>query len=257
MFKNSFSFSGRITRTEFGVSYVIAMSYLVFVLIIAQWLEVSEFMILPPLIAMFWFLYAQGAKRCHDMGRSGYYQLIPFYFFAMIIGESQNKTNRYGPNPKLVELQESLSDSSEEIEKFIFPKERELKILASEIITSVLLSILSIAIFRDVLALDYWFLNVTFSILLMAGYYLALLFYKKRVGLFQWGKFFIFHRALFCVVFFILNLAYMIYSHNITEFTFLLIGSGLFEIFSLFTLTFLPFLIFKTAITSNPSPVEV
>lgn len=34
------------------------------------------------LVPYCWFIWAQGAKRCHDRGNSGWYQIIPFYGFG-------------------------------------------------------------------------------------------------------------------------------------------------------------------------------
>lgn len=47
------------------------------------------------MIPAIFFLLAQGAKRCHDRGNSGFYQIIPFYGLWMLFAESN-----YGPNPK-------------------------------------------------------------------------------------------------------------------------------------------------------------
>jgi uncharacterized membrane protein YhaH (DUF805 family) len=43
---------------------------------------------------------AQGAKRCHDRGNSGWYLLIPFYVFWMLFADSDIGANEYGLNPK-------------------------------------------------------------------------------------------------------------------------------------------------------------
>ncbi|MDR0798218.1 MAG: DUF805 domain-containing protein, partial [Dysgonamonadaceae bacterium] len=47
-----------------------------------------------------WFLWAQGAKRCHDRDRTGWYQMIPFYFLWLIFADGEYGENDYGPNPK-------------------------------------------------------------------------------------------------------------------------------------------------------------
>ena len=52
------------------------------------------------LFPMIWILYAQGAKRCHDRGNSGWFQIIPFYVFWMIFAEGESNTNQYGESPK-------------------------------------------------------------------------------------------------------------------------------------------------------------
>jgi uncharacterized membrane protein YhaH (DUF805 family) len=49
---------------------------------------------------MIWFLWAQNAKRCHDRGNSGWYQLIPFYFLVLLFGDGEEGENEYGDNPK-------------------------------------------------------------------------------------------------------------------------------------------------------------
>ena len=51
-------------------------------------------------IPLFWFLIAQGAKRCHDVNHSGWMQLIPFYGLWMLFQDGDNVTNSYGKNPK-------------------------------------------------------------------------------------------------------------------------------------------------------------
>ena len=94
MFKNPFSFEGRIRRTEYGISFII---YLVAAVIVNS---TGEAAILLAYIPILWFLWAQGAKRCHDRGNSGWFQLIPFYVFWMLFADSNNGNNEYGPNPK-------------------------------------------------------------------------------------------------------------------------------------------------------------
>ena len=56
--------------------------------------------IILTIVPAYWFLWAQGAKRCHDRGNSGWYQIIPFYFFVMLFGRSEEGVNDYGTNPK-------------------------------------------------------------------------------------------------------------------------------------------------------------
>lgn len=62
-------------------------------------LEASLFVLIS-FIPMIWFLCAQNAKRCHDRGNSGWYQIIPFYEFVLMFGGSDEGSNEYGDNPK-------------------------------------------------------------------------------------------------------------------------------------------------------------
>lgn len=97
MFKNPFSFTGRIRRTEYGITLIM---YAVFFSILDQIGRGSEVYYIL-LIPMIWFLWAQGAKRCHDRGNSGWYQIIPFYLLWMLFGSGDIETNEYGVNPKV------------------------------------------------------------------------------------------------------------------------------------------------------------
>jgi uncharacterized membrane protein YhaH (DUF805 family) len=114
MFKAPFSFNGRIRRTEFAVTffiYAVVLTGLVLILI-PDYLEPGSpyrksshtefqsalfFIIFIPLII---FVCAQGAKRAHDLGKSGWYMFIPFYVLWLLFADSQPGRNEYGYNPK-------------------------------------------------------------------------------------------------------------------------------------------------------------
>lgn len=101
MFKNPFSFDGRIRRMEYGVTFII---YVVFYAISTALMQAAggagALIGLVLIIPMVWFLWAQGAKRCHDVGRSGWWQLIPFYFFVLLFQDGDGGKNEFGSNPK-------------------------------------------------------------------------------------------------------------------------------------------------------------
>ena len=97
MFKNPFSFSGRIRRLEFGISYIIYFGVLFMSTILNDLFstQLMSLLIIPAL----WFLLAQGSKRCHDRGNSGFYLIIPFYVLWMVFAESEFGENEYTNDP--------------------------------------------------------------------------------------------------------------------------------------------------------------
>ncbi|KAA6438741.1 DUF805 domain-containing protein [Dyadobacter flavalbus] len=100
MFKQSFSFEGRIRRTEFCLSFLAYNVITLFVSSSIQEREIHPIMAILILIPTGWFLFAQGAKRCHDRDNSGWYQFIPLYGLWMLFANSNYGSNRYGLNPK-------------------------------------------------------------------------------------------------------------------------------------------------------------
>lgn len=101
MFKNSFSFKGRVRRTEYGLSYLIYAAIGVGVGALTSEIgQLSSLILILIWIPLYWFLLAQGAKRCHDRGNSGWYQIIPFYALWMLFADSDHGPNEYGDNPK-------------------------------------------------------------------------------------------------------------------------------------------------------------
>jgi len=98
MFSSPFSFDGRIRRTEYGISFIIVVIVNSFLNAVVASGEVP--IIGLAYIPTLWFLWAQGAKRCHDMGQSGWFQIIPFYVLGMIFASGEKGINKYGVNPK-------------------------------------------------------------------------------------------------------------------------------------------------------------
>jgi serine/threonine protein kinase len=87
MFAATFKFNGRIRRTEYGLSVIISL----FLNLVTM--GIATLVTLP-------FLFAQGCKRCHDINKSGWFQLIPFFGFWMLFVEGDKKSNQYGEPPK-------------------------------------------------------------------------------------------------------------------------------------------------------------
>lgn len=103
MFNKPFSFKGRIRRLEYGISFIIYFIWYMIVEVASKTPNLSQgaaIIILISIIPVIWFLWAQGCKRCHDRGNSGWYQIIPFYFLVLLFGDGEPGNNDYGTNPK-------------------------------------------------------------------------------------------------------------------------------------------------------------
>lgn len=104
MFSHPFSFNGRIRRLEFGISYIIFCLWSGAFSAAADESEGGAILYLLTFIPAYWFLLAQGCKRCHDRNNSGWYQIIPFYVLWMLFGDSDIGENDYGNNPKGINM---------------------------------------------------------------------------------------------------------------------------------------------------------
>jgi uncharacterized membrane protein YhaH (DUF805 family) len=102
MFKNPFSFNGRIRRAEYALSLLIYIAGALLAGYVADLIHFSSGVTLL-LIPVIWFTWAQGAKRCHDLGNSGFYQIIPFYGLWMLFAAGHEGENAYGPDPDFPE----------------------------------------------------------------------------------------------------------------------------------------------------------
>ena len=100
MFTSPLSFSGRIRRTEYGLSFIIGYAGAFLIGTISGLTQSGVGIMYLLLIPVLWFAVAQGAKRCHDRGNSGWFQFIPFYGFWMLFADSDPGRNVFGPNPK-------------------------------------------------------------------------------------------------------------------------------------------------------------
>jgi uncharacterized membrane protein YhaH (DUF805 family) len=43
---------------------------------------------------------AVAVRRMHDVGKSGWFVLIPIYNLVLAVTEGNKRTNEYGPDPK-------------------------------------------------------------------------------------------------------------------------------------------------------------
>lgn len=106
LFAHPFSFNGRINKKEYTFAILIFYAYLILgALILMPFHDylgedastvLLAFMSLP----CFYFLFAEGSKRCHDCGVSGWLQLIsivvPIFIFILIFIPRKKYNNEYG-----------------------------------------------------------------------------------------------------------------------------------------------------------------
>jgi predicted Zn finger-like uncharacterized protein len=114
MFRNPYSFKGRIRRTEYGLSLMIFILLISLIQNIFKSLNNDiwyfldnrvedtpiRYLLTIPIFILVWFMAAQSAKRCHDIGNSGWFQLIPFYGLILFFKEGQSTPNYYGESVK-------------------------------------------------------------------------------------------------------------------------------------------------------------
>lgn len=95
-----FSFKGRIGRVQLILSYVVGfVAWFAIYALSEPALEYNSniFLLFLACTAVFlWFLYAQCAKRCHDLGKSGAWMFVPFWNILLFFAEGEKGENQYG-----------------------------------------------------------------------------------------------------------------------------------------------------------------
>ncbi|MHA4740611.1 DUF805 domain-containing protein [Dyadobacter sp. MSC1_007] len=100
MFKKPFSFEGRIGRSEYCLSFFGQYVIVTVLEIVSFSYELNSWTLAACALPLLWFMAAQGAKRCHDRGNTGWFQIIPGYVIWMAFAEGDPGENDFGPSPK-------------------------------------------------------------------------------------------------------------------------------------------------------------
>ena len=97
--QNYATFSGRARRKEywmfvlFNVIVAFAFGFVCGLIGIPEIANLYTLAVLLPSIAV-------GVRRMHDVGKSGWYLLIPIYNFILAVTEGEKGENQYGTDPK-------------------------------------------------------------------------------------------------------------------------------------------------------------
>ena len=98
-----FNFTGRLNRKPFIIRSLIVGLPLSFLIELAGELADGSLVVLIIATAIMFMLFISsisiGARRCHDLNHSGWFQIIPFYAFVMLFSKGTTGPNKYGPEP--------------------------------------------------------------------------------------------------------------------------------------------------------------
>ena len=95
-------FKGRARRKEYWMFFLFNAIISYGLSLIAIGLEMPSLSIVSSLYSLAVLVpsIAVGVRRMHDVGKSGWFLLIPIYNFILAVTDSEPGTNKWGPNPK-------------------------------------------------------------------------------------------------------------------------------------------------------------
>jgi uncharacterized membrane protein YhaH (DUF805 family) len=93
--KKYVTFAGRASRSEFWYFYLFYL--IMYVIGIIVGMSIGSLNIMYLFILPFWLpLLSAGIRRMHDVGRSGWFILVPIYNIVLWCTKSNSGTNKYG-----------------------------------------------------------------------------------------------------------------------------------------------------------------
>jgi len=99
--QNYATFSGRARRSEywyfilFNTLIALAFGFVCGLMQVPQLANIYSLAMLIPTIAV-------GVRRMHDVGKSGWFLLIPIYNLILACTEGEQHENQYGEDPKAI-----------------------------------------------------------------------------------------------------------------------------------------------------------
>ncbi len=96
-FQNYATFSGRARRSELWVFYLfnIVISLVLSLVAVEIIYSLYNLAVIIPSIAV-------GVRRMHDVGKNGWFLLIPIYSLILAFTEGDKGDNQYGSDPKAI-----------------------------------------------------------------------------------------------------------------------------------------------------------
>ncbi|MFB9055178.1 DUF805 domain-containing protein [Mariniflexile ostreae] len=95
-------FSGRARRKEYWMFFLFNILISYGIIFLAVGLEMPSLSILSSIYSFGVLIpgLAVGVRRMHDVGKSGWFLLIPIYNLILACTDSEAGTNKWGTNPK-------------------------------------------------------------------------------------------------------------------------------------------------------------
>ena len=90
-YQNLFDIKGRITRKQYWSTWVFNLLLLMVTALLGNTIyELAA-------LAYFGITLITAIKRCHDVGYAGFYILIPIFNFIILVSNSDENENKWGP----------------------------------------------------------------------------------------------------------------------------------------------------------------
>ena len=102
-------FNGRSRRSEYWFFYLFFMIILVVLNLLTVYVSALSIVSVIAYLGLLLPLIAAGVRRMHDVGKSGWYLLIPIYSLILLFTAGVEGSNEYGPDPKNPEFEEEIN----------------------------------------------------------------------------------------------------------------------------------------------------